>query len=65
MEKILKEFKVFFDEENKEKAVKYIMDKLESKQMDVITLYSKILTPLLNNLQCDLDDKKICIWKEH
>ena len=65
MEMIYNEFKVFFDEENKEKAVKYIMEKLESKQIDVITLYSKILTPLLNNLQCDLDDKKICIWKEH
>ncbi|MBP7344612.1 MAG: cobalamin-dependent protein [Clostridia bacterium] len=65
MDKILQEFKVYFDEENKEKAVTYIISKLESKEIDVITLYSRILTPLLNNIQCDLEDRKICIWKEH
>lgn len=65
MDKILQEFKVYFDEENKEKAVMYIISKLESKEIDVITLYSRILTPLLNNIQCDLEDRKICIWKEH
>ncbi len=65
MDKILEEFKVFFNEENKEKAVKYILSKLESKEIDVLALYSRILTPLLNNIHCDLEDKKICIWKEH
>lgn len=65
MEKILKEFKIFFDNEDKENAVRYVMEKLSSGQLDVIMLYSQILTPLLNNMQCDLKDKKICIWKEH
>ena len=65
MDRILQEFKGFFDNEDKENAVKYIISKLQSKEVDVIQLYSKILTPLLNNIQCDLKDKKICIWKEH
>ena len=65
MEKILKEFETFFEDENKEAAVKYILAKLRAKEVDVIDLYSNILTPLLNNMKCKLEDKRICIWKEH
>lgn len=65
MEQILKDFKVFFEDENKENAFKFIMNKLESKEIDVIELYTNILTPLLNNMECKLEDKNICIWKEH
>lgn len=65
MEQILKDFKTFFEEENKEKSVNYILDKLQSKEIDVIELYTKILTPLLNNMECKLEDKNICIWNEH
>lgn len=62
---IIKEFEIYFEEENKEEAVKYILSKLQAKEIDVIDLYSNILTPLLNNMQCKLADKRICIWKEH
>jgi methanogenic corrinoid protein MtbC1 len=65
MEQILREFDVFFEEENKEKAVKYILEKLQAKEIDIIDLYSMVLTPLLNNMKCKLEDKRICIWKEH
>ncbi|HKL80022.1 MAG TPA: cobalamin B12-binding domain-containing protein [Mobilitalea sp.] len=65
MNQILSEFEVFFDNEDKEEAVKYILSKLQAKEIDVIDLYSKILTPLLNNIKCKLEDKRICIWKEH
>ncbi|MBN2853448.1 MAG: cobalamin B12-binding domain-containing protein [Clostridia bacterium] len=65
MEDIYKEFKVFFDDENKEEAVKYILKKLKSGEIDVVDLYSQVLTPVLNNIECDLEDKKLCIWKEH
>ena len=65
MDRIRKEFKVLFDEENKEEAVKYILSKLQAKAIDVIDLYSKILTPLLNNMTCSEADRSICIWKEH
>lgn len=65
METIYKQFEVFFEEENKEEAVKYILDKLQSGEIDVIDMYAKILTPLLNNMTCKLADKRICIWKEH
>lgn len=65
MEEILKQFEVYFEEENKESAVKYIMSKLEGKELDVIDLYCNILTPLLNHMKCKVEDKHICIWKEH
>ncbi len=65
METIYKQFEVFFEEENKEEAVKYIIGKLQAGELDVIELYTKILTPSLNNMTCKLADKRICIWKEH
>ncbi len=65
MEQVIREFKVFFDEEDKEQAVKYIVEKLLTKEVDVLDLYSNILTPLLNSMTCKLEDKRICIWKEH
>ena len=65
MEAIYKQFSIFFEEENKEKAVKYILEMLQAGEIDVIDLYTKILTPVLNNMTCRLEDKRICIWKEH
>ncbi len=65
MDTIYKQFEVFFEEENKEEAVKYIMERLQAGEIDVIDLYTKILTPLLNNMTCKLADQRICIWKEH
>lgn len=65
MEEIFNRFREIFNKEDKEEAVVYIMDKVSSGEIDVIDLYTGILTPLLNNLECSLEDKNICIWKEH
>jgi len=65
MKEILKQFELYFEDENKEEAVTYILSKLQAKEIDVIDLYSNILTPLLSNIKCKFADKRICIWKEH
>ncbi len=65
MNEIYQQFEQIFEAENKEEAVKYIMEKLHSREIEVIELYSSILTPMLNNMTCKLADKRICIWKEH
>lgn len=65
MEQLFKEFEALFEEEDKENAVKYILKKLKAGEVDVIRLYSDILTPMLNNMKCKLEDQRICIWKEH
>lgn len=59
------EFLELLEAENKQQAVLFALDLLDSGKMDVITLYTQILTPALNQMECRLNDKKICIWKEH
>lgn len=58
-------FVALLEEEKKEEALFYIMDLLKNKEVDIIELYSNILAPALNNMECKLEDKNICIWKEH
>lgn len=65
MKAIYQQFIQYFDDENKEKSVSYIMEQLENNNIDVIELYTDILTPALNNMTCTLADQRICIWKEH
>lgn len=59
------EFLVLLEAENKQKAVQYALDLLDSGKMDVQTLYTEILAPALNKMECRLTDRSICIWKEH
>jgi len=59
------EFLELLEAEDKQKAVNYALDLIESGKMDVVGLYSDVLTPAKNQMQCRLSDKKICIWKEH
>lgn len=65
MEKIIKEFYDYLEKENKEKAVNFILSKLKNNEVDVLDLYMKILTPVQNETVCKVQDKRICIWKEH
>ncbi|MHC1693928.1 MAG: B12-binding domain-containing protein [Eubacteriales bacterium] len=65
MSSIYDEFVQYFEEENKEKAVAFVLRKLADKEIDVLTLYTDILTPAFYGLDCKLADKRICIWKEH
>lgn len=58
-------FKTLLEAEQKDEAIEYALHLLESKEMDVIGLYTQILTPALNHMACDLQDRAICIWKEH
>jgi methanogenic corrinoid protein MtbC1 len=60
-----KKFMQILESENKEEAVEFAMGLLDSGTIDIIELYSDILKPALNNMQCSLADKDICVWKEH
>ncbi len=59
------EFLSYLREENKEKCVNFILDKLEKKQIKIVELYDEILAPSLNTMFCDKKEEKLCIWKEH
>jgi methanogenic corrinoid protein MtbC1 len=58
-------FKQILESENKEQAVNFAMGLIKNNELDIIELYSNILKPALNNMQCSLADKDLCVWKEH
>lgn len=51
--------------EDKEGAIRYALDLLDSGEVDVTTLYESILTPSLKNMVCQINERQWCIWKEH
>lgn len=51
--------------DHKPEAVEFALDLVASGKIDPITLYTEILTPSLNNMQCAIDEKNLCVWKEH
>ena len=61
----LNEFLEYLDAEDKEKCVDFIIKKLDNKEIEVSTLYSQVLEPALNKFYCDVEEEKLCIWKEH
>jgi len=65
MQKYAQEFSQILQAENKEKAVEYALNLLKDEKVDVLSLYSEILLPSLNNMYCLLSEKDVCIWKEH
>jgi len=65
MEKKYENFISILEDENKEEALSYALGLLKNKDMDVIELYTNILAPSLNKMECKLADKNICVWKEH
>lgn len=65
MQKIIEQFLKLLKAENKEFAVKYILEKLETKEIDVTDMYSNILTPSLNQMECSPEEEKVAVYKEH
>lgn len=65
MQNIKNTFMNYLDTENKEKAVSFVIEKLECGEIDIVTLYSEVLAPSLYNMTCDLRDRRICVWKEN
>ena len=65
MHPLYDEFLEYIDKEDKEKCVEFVLNKLDNKEINVPTLYKEILEPSLNRFYCDVDEEKLCIWKEH
>ena len=65
MNNYTEKFMQILESENKEEAVEFAIGLIKNGTIDIIELYSDILKPALNNMQCLLADKDICVWKEH
>ena len=64
----VKEYKKFIEilkKEQKDIAVLYAMELLESKKLTIEELYQELLAPSLTTFECEGEDQEVCIWKEH
>ena len=64
MQPLYPEFLNYLEEENKEKVLQFVLSKLRSKEIDIVTLYNELLRPALNDMKCE-GTEEFCIWKEH
>lgn len=58
-------FLTMLEKEDKDSAVLFILNLLDSKKYDLYTIYKDFLERSLIDFGCGLNDKDICIWKEH
>jgi methanogenic corrinoid protein MtbC1 len=65
MHLLYEEFVSYLDNKDRQKCVEFILSKLASNELDIVTLYEEILTPSLREDFCREKQKKICIWEEH
>jgi methanogenic corrinoid protein MtbC1 len=65
LHKLLPEFLKLAEAEDREKCVSWALDKVRANELDIVTLYSEILAPSLNDMKCKDSEAAVCIWKEH
>jgi methanogenic corrinoid protein MtbC1 len=64
-EKHFQEFSKILASEDKEAALAYALALLQSGETGVVDLYTRILAPALNQMTCQEEDQRLCIWREH
>lgn len=65
LEKYYQEFSLILVSEDKEAALSYALNLLKEQKLGVVGLYTQILGPSLNQMTCDDEDRRFCIWREH
>jgi MerR family transcriptional regulator, light-induced transcriptional regulator len=65
LEAYYQEFSKHLASEDKEAALNYAIDLLKEQKLGIVDLYTKILGPALNQMTCDDEDQRLCIWREH
>jgi methanogenic corrinoid protein MtbC1 len=64
MHPLYKDFIRIIEKEDKRASIDFAVSRLQSKELDIVTLYSEILAPSLNHMKCE-GTEEFCIWKEH
>lgn len=65
MHPLYQQFIGLLEREDKAKCIEFVIAKLESGELDIVTLYNEILRPSLNKMECNEEELAHCIWKEH
>jgi methanogenic corrinoid protein MtbC1 len=58
------EFISLLEADDRMGAVRFVLSRLDSGDLDIPAAYSGLLAPSLNHMICD-GDEDTCIWKEH
>jgi methanogenic corrinoid protein MtbC1 len=62
---LYEEFRKALDEQNKDRAVEICIKAIDEERTDIPNLYLNVLTPALNEWDCDYEVDRLCIWNEH
>jgi methanogenic corrinoid protein MtbC1 len=65
MREFYEEFLAVLDREDKETAVRMVLQLLEAGDVGIVQLYNEVLAPALNDWRCDEEKDSTCVWKEH
>jgi len=65
LHRLMPEFLKLAESEDREKCVAWALEKVRTNELDIVTLYSEILAPSLNDMKCKDSEAAVCIWKEH
>ncbi|MGO1371023.1 MAG: cobalamin B12-binding domain-containing protein [Senegalia sp. (in: firmicutes)] len=57
-------FLTYLEMENRERALNYVLEKIKNKEIDIVSLYTKILSPTLYEVDF-WEDESYHVWKEH
>jgi methanogenic corrinoid protein MtbC1 len=64
-QKLYDDFLEILEQEDKDRAVLFILELMQNKTISLTELYEELLSAALINFTCQLEDKELCIWKEH
>lgn len=62
---LYEEFLSYLKMEDKERCINFALDKLSRGELGVVTLYTEVIGPALNNIVCHNDVDNLCVWREH
>ncbi|HNS66443.1 MAG TPA: cobalamin-dependent protein [Mesotoga infera] len=65
MKTLYEEFRKALDEQDKDRAVEICIKAIDEERTDIPGLYLHVLTPALNEWDCDYESDRLCIWNEH
>lgn len=58
------ELLVHLEKEDRGRSLEFVLDKLSKNEIDIVTLYTDILTRSLNEMECN-EPEEVYIYKEH
>ena len=65
MNSLFDQFLSYLDKEDRHGCLKLVLNKISKNEIDIVTLYDKVLAPSLRESFCREKQRQICVWEEH